>query len=274
MTTLLTGTRQFSDFPAWADAHADRLAGKRILMFCTGGVRCERASAYVRGKGAAFADVHQLQGGIARYLEALPATAGGYFAGSNFVFDARMVQGAGDAAPTAVFGTCAVCASPTDDYAPQVRCRCCRMLVLVCPSCGDSRRGRSAAAAVSQAHGTPSTSCVVSSPSVSSVAAVSSASSDDDAARTPDAAPPTVPRAAADVDADADLGVVCELCADRAAGVAVLRVVQGNDDGRGTVMEVAQPLVVKHRPGRRRRKQAAATHGAAAGVTSPLAVSS
>ena len=55
-------TRCFSEFPEWVDRNADLLEGKRVLMYCTGGVRCERASAYVRQKGPAFQDVLQLRG--------------------------------------------------------------------------------------------------------------------------------------------------------------------------------------------------------------------
>jgi predicted sulfurtransferase len=54
-----------------------------FAQYCTGGVRCERASAYLREKGPAFADVVQLSGGIQRYLEAFPD--GGHFAGRLFV---------------------------------------------------------------------------------------------------------------------------------------------------------------------------------------------
>lgn len=87
VTTYRPPTRVFSEFPDWVDQHANELAGKRILMCCTGGVRCERASAYVKSKGAAFNDVHQLEGGIVRYLETF--RDGGYFRGANFVFDSR-----------------------------------------------------------------------------------------------------------------------------------------------------------------------------------------
>lgn len=61
--TLDPRTRCFSDLPAWLDEHAyDKLAGRTVLMYCTGGVRCERASAYLREMGPAFSNVYQLQG--------------------------------------------------------------------------------------------------------------------------------------------------------------------------------------------------------------------
>ena len=54
--------RCFGDLTSWLDQHAAELAGRKVLMYCTGGVRCERASAYLRSKGSAFQDVVQLQG--------------------------------------------------------------------------------------------------------------------------------------------------------------------------------------------------------------------
>jgi predicted sulfurtransferase len=48
--TLAPPIRSFSSFPEWADAHAHELRDKCVLMYCTGGVRCERASAYLRHK--------------------------------------------------------------------------------------------------------------------------------------------------------------------------------------------------------------------------------
>ena len=54
--------RCFADLASWLDSHAAELAGRKVLMYCTGGVRCERASAYLRSKGSAFQDVVQLHG--------------------------------------------------------------------------------------------------------------------------------------------------------------------------------------------------------------------
>lgn len=59
-----------------------------VLQYCTGGVRCESVSSYLRSKGQDFQEVYQLSGGIQRYLEAFPD--GGYFQGENFVFDERV----------------------------------------------------------------------------------------------------------------------------------------------------------------------------------------
>ncbi|PSC70407.1 rhodanese-like domain-containing 6 isoform X1 [Micractinium conductrix] len=121
--------RCFSDTPQWLEANQHRLAGRPILMCCTGGVRCERASAYVKSLGPSFQDVVQLKGGIQRYLEAFPD--GGFFKGQLFVFDERGAVGGGDE----VVGRCASCATPCSHYLHRWRCADCRMLLLVCDGC-------------------------------------------------------------------------------------------------------------------------------------------
>ncbi|KAF9620921.1 hypothetical protein IFM89_015318 [Coptis chinensis] len=85
--TLDPKIRQYSDLSTWIDCHSERLQGTKVLMYCTGGIRCEMASAYIRSKGAGFENVYQLFGGIQRYMEQFPD--GGFFKGKNFVFDHR-----------------------------------------------------------------------------------------------------------------------------------------------------------------------------------------
>ncbi|KAM7474322.1 hypothetical protein LguiB_021565 [Lonicera macranthoides] len=128
--TLDPGIRQYSDLPSWIDNNSEQLRGSCVLMYCTGGIRCEMASAYVRSKGAGFENVFQLFGGIQRYLEQFPD--GGFFKGKNFVFDHRVSVGSSDGN---VLGTCLLCSSSFDDYSSRSRCSYCRMLVLVCDSC-------------------------------------------------------------------------------------------------------------------------------------------
>jgi predicted sulfurtransferase len=62
------GMRKSTDFPRWVDEHKGDLEGKKVLMYCTAGVRCERASAFIR-KRLNRDEVYQLDGGIHRYLE-------------------------------------------------------------------------------------------------------------------------------------------------------------------------------------------------------------
>ena len=83
------GTRRFSEFRAFVDG-LDPAAHPKVAMFCTGGIRCEKAGAYMRGRG--FAEVHTLAGGILRYLETVPE-AESRWTGDCFVFDGRIALG-------------------------------------------------------------------------------------------------------------------------------------------------------------------------------------
>ena len=56
--------RRSTEFPKWVDDNLPKLQGKKVLMYCTGGIRCERASAYLLERG--LTDVNQLEGGIHR----------------------------------------------------------------------------------------------------------------------------------------------------------------------------------------------------------------
>ena len=79
-------TRNFSHLPAWVDANLDPTKVKKVAMFCTGGIRCEKASALMLMKG--FKEVYHLKGGILKYLEEIPAEES-KFEGSCFIFDER-----------------------------------------------------------------------------------------------------------------------------------------------------------------------------------------
>jgi len=85
------GTDSFRDFPQWADTTLRPLMGqngsKRIAMFCTGGIRCEKASSYLQQQG--FGEVHHLRGGILKYLEQVPESESRW-QGECFVFDQRV----------------------------------------------------------------------------------------------------------------------------------------------------------------------------------------
>ena len=86
------GIATFRDFPAWWRQNAARLAGRRIAMFCTGGIRCEKATSLALAEGAA--EVFHLEGGILRYLaEVAPEES--LWRGECFVFDERVAVGPG-----------------------------------------------------------------------------------------------------------------------------------------------------------------------------------
>jgi UPF0176 protein len=80
-------TARFSDFAAFARKNLDPKKHRRIAMFCTGGIRCEKASAFLLAEG--FAEVLHLQGGILNYLERIPAEQSRW-QGECFVFDERV----------------------------------------------------------------------------------------------------------------------------------------------------------------------------------------
>ncbi len=85
-------TKSFREFPGWAEANRDMLEGRKVAMFCTGGIRCEKATAFVRSLG--LEDVYHLKGGILKYLEEVPATES-LWEGECFVFDERVSVGHG-----------------------------------------------------------------------------------------------------------------------------------------------------------------------------------
>jgi UPF0176 protein len=80
-------TRSFSEFRDYVAAELQGTPEKKIAMFCTGGIRCEKASSYLLARG--FKDVYQLSGGILKYLEEVPAEES-LWRGECFVFDERV----------------------------------------------------------------------------------------------------------------------------------------------------------------------------------------
>ena len=133
-------TRTFREFPAWFRDHRDDLlAGKtQVAMFCTGGIRCEKATAFLKAEGVD--DVFHLKGGILKSLEEVPA-ADSSWSGECFVFDERVAVGHGLAPGT--HGLCRACRMPVSEadrrsplYEEGVRCPRCAA------SRGDEDRAR------------------------------------------------------------------------------------------------------------------------------------
>ncbi|MBY8821821.1 rhodanese-related sulfurtransferase [Sphingomonas colocasiae] len=89
-------TRSFRDFPAWFRAERERLLGEgaptRVAMFCTGGIRCEKSTAFLKAEGVD--QVYHLQGGILKYLKTVPVEQS-LWQGECFVFDQRVSVGHG-----------------------------------------------------------------------------------------------------------------------------------------------------------------------------------
>jgi UPF0176 protein len=86
------GIRSFGQFKEFATQELDPAKHRRIAMFCTGGIRCEKASAYLLSRG--FGEVYHLKGGILRYLEGVPEQESRW-RGECFVFDERVALGHG-----------------------------------------------------------------------------------------------------------------------------------------------------------------------------------
>jgi UPF0176 protein len=86
------GIKSFGQFKEFAARHLDPARHRKIAMFCTGGIRCEKASAYLLAHG--FSEVYHLKGGILRYLEGVPEQQSRW-RGECFVFDERVALGHG-----------------------------------------------------------------------------------------------------------------------------------------------------------------------------------
>jgi UPF0176 protein len=98
------GTRSFGGFPDYVRRNLDPARHTRIAMFCTGGIRCEKASSWLLSQG--FAEVSQLHGGILRYLEVMPPDRSSW-QGRCFVFDERIALAEGlDEAPATLCPRC------------------------------------------------------------------------------------------------------------------------------------------------------------------------
>jgi UPF0176 protein len=108
---------------------------KKILMYCTGGIRCEKASAYFKHKG--FKDVNHLQGGIIQYAKEIKQQQiQSKFKGINFVFDERI----GERITADVLSRCHQCETPCDTH---VNCKNddCHLLFIQCSACAQSMKG-------------------------------------------------------------------------------------------------------------------------------------
>jgi UPF0176 protein len=87
-------TGSFREFPDWWRQKASRFAGRPVAMFCTGGIRCEKATSFLVGEGVA--EVYHLKGGILGYLDAVPGALSDW-QGRCFVFDERGAVGPDEA---------------------------------------------------------------------------------------------------------------------------------------------------------------------------------
>ena len=129
-------TRTFRDFPDWFRAEGralllDRPTPPKVAMYCTGGIRCEKATAFLKAEGVQ--NVHHLRGGILRYLETTPE-ADSLWRGECFVFDERVAIGHG-LAP----GTHSLCRGCRMPVGPEDRASPLHVEGVCCPRCHDAR---------------------------------------------------------------------------------------------------------------------------------------
>ncbi len=118
----------FTEFPDWVEKNLDPAKHKKVAMFCTGGIRCEKASSYMLAKG--FENVYHLKGGILKYLETVPAEESKWD-GECFVFDHRVSVKHG--LEEGEWEVCHGCREPLsaedtqrEEYEPGVSCHHCR----------------------------------------------------------------------------------------------------------------------------------------------------
>ena len=120
-------TETFREFPDWWRENADQFQGKKIAMFCTGGIRCEKATSWLIDEGVE--GVHHLKGGILKYLETVPEEESRWN-GECYVFDKRVSVAHG--LKQGIHSACAACGrpvSPEDEMSPDYR------KGISCPAC-------------------------------------------------------------------------------------------------------------------------------------------
>lgn len=120
-------TESFREFPDYVSRHLDPVKHKKVAMFCTGGIRCEKSTAYLKSKG--YHEVYHLEGGILNYLEKIDEDHS-LWQGECFVFDERVTVDH-DLQPGS-FDQCHACRMPisaedmqSPDYQPGVSCPHC-----------------------------------------------------------------------------------------------------------------------------------------------------
>jgi len=114
-------TATFLDFPTWFRAHREQLLGGeepvKVAMYCTGGIRCEKSTAFLKSEG--IEDVYHLKGGILKYLEEVPEETS-LWQGECFVFDERV--SVGHALKPGAYVSCKACGSAVRKGEACTRC--------------------------------------------------------------------------------------------------------------------------------------------------------
>ena len=126
----------FREFPEWIRQHMAQFKDKTIITYCTGGIRCEKLTAFMKKEG--FREVYQLEGGIVTYGKD-PEVQGRLFDGKCYVFDERISIPINRVDPVFV-GKCHHCGKPEDRY---INCAndFCHKQHICCPECEEKHNG-------------------------------------------------------------------------------------------------------------------------------------
>lgn len=125
--------RKFSQFPEYIDRNKEAMRGKKVLTYCTGGIRCEKATAYMRQSLPEDTEIFMLDGGIHNYIEWCKNSnvVDPIWQGKNYVFDARQSLGLNN---ESIISKCQKCNKPWDQY-KKCNTTGCHLLVLICDDC-------------------------------------------------------------------------------------------------------------------------------------------
>ena len=133
---LLPPVENFRELPDWVRENRSRLEGKKIMTYCTGGIRCEKFSGFLLREG--FSDVYQLDGGIVSYGKEAGVEGEG-FSGKCYVFDERVAVEVNHTSGAKVVSLCQHCSGTSDRYVNCGWSRCNRQY-FCCPTCNKDQR--------------------------------------------------------------------------------------------------------------------------------------
>ncbi len=133
-TSIKPPMKYFRDLESSMEFY-EQFKGKKIVMFCTGGIRCEPASALFLHYGFDQKNVYQLEGGIVKYAEKYGDA--GFYEGKCFVFDDRLALSFGTDEVMGITSSCLHCAQKTDSYRNCAN-KHCNKLFIACDACNDT----------------------------------------------------------------------------------------------------------------------------------------
>ncbi|AZK46935.1 rhodanese-related sulfurtransferase [Paenibacillus lentus] len=125
----------FREFPEWIRDNLSQYKDKKVLTYCTGGIRCEKLTGFLLNEG--FKDVAQLEGGIVTYGQD-PEVQGRLFDGKCYVFDERISVPINRTDEDIVIASCYHCGDTNDRY---INCPVCNLQYVCCETCEDEHHG-------------------------------------------------------------------------------------------------------------------------------------